>query len=863
MFSVRVSLFAVLSFFWTASLILASSPKHAFSPNGVQPRAGTEVVVASDGAARVPITIAPQASPVTREAAKTLADFLKRITGGDFSIETGAEPRGITVGTLTEFPDASLNEVLKIGEWNDGREAFAIRTGANGIRLIGGADLGAQHAVHRFLELMGVRRFFPSREWEIVPDKPDLVFDAEEESRPAILSRRVWMAFGMGFGPSGERRKADQKAWERHNRMDHSLEVRNAHMYQAVYRNHKAEFDANKETYYAEIKGRTDKPGKFNLANPRVRELIIQTALSPLDRADGKKVDMLSIEPSDGGGWSESPENRALGSNSDRAAGLANDLARALDAMGRKDVQIGLLAYFQHADPPSGDLDPRVHVMLATRMYGGLYDLPKLKELWKQKTANLGIYDYYATYVWGQERLRDPGAYFPAADPARVAADLDEYINDLKIRSISAESLGNWGFYGPGYYVAVHKMWDPRSDPAALLSDFYEKAFGPAAEPMRAFYELLFPSSGRLANYDTLRRLYERLDAAAQAARDEAPVLTRINRLKQLLHANMLTFRGMLETDEEKKKALKVDYYTLVHRTEDSDIMAAVPVLTQSAPADKLLNLKGRKLTEMPWSGAPPMTDEETEERFRADLEFLSQFGPAVEPVSFSSDLAVVALSDEPRKTRISARESGALTFVSTDGAPVTVTFQLDASSREGGGEVSYLVFDDKGAKVAKGTVPVDKEKRVLRSVEVAVPGPGTYRFQIPEYRGMAFGPETSAPCAVVVRPDDGGSYQASAGELPLAIYVPKGTREIVAHVGMTKDRKLRLIDSAGRTHEGEGVFGIVQLSVPEGEDGKLWTLANGQKIAPLYFYNIPNMYSLDTKRALLPREVAQADGLL
>lgn len=861
--SIRSAHLLLIGLSLSAASLLASAPKHAFSPNGVQPRVGEEVTLAAGGKAQVPITISPQASPVTQMAANTLAEFLGRITGGEFRIETSGEPRGITVGTLAEFPDASLDETLKIGEWNDGREAFAIRTGKNGIRLIGGSDLGAQHAVYRFLELLGVRRFFSGKDWEIVPRKTDLAFDAEEESRPAILSRRLWMAFGFGFGEGMERRKSDQQAWERHNRMNHSLEAWNAHMYQFVYHQNKAEFDANKETYNALVNGSRDKPGKYNLANPRVRELIIESALKPLDRTDGKKVEMLSIEPSDGGWWSESPDNKALGSISDRAAGIANDLAKALDAKGRKDVQIGMLAYYQHADPPSIELDPRINIMLATKMYSGRYDLPKLKELWKNKTRNFGIYDYYATYVWGQERLRDPGSYFPAADPARVAADLDEYINDLKIRSISAESLGNWGFYGPGYYVAVQKMWDPRSDVGALLNDFYKQAFGPAAEKMRSFYELLFPSSGRQANYDTLRRLYEKLDAAAEAAKGDGPALKRINRLKQFLHANTLIFRGMLETDDEKKKAILLDYYTLVYRTEDSDMMAAVPVLTYSAPADKLLNLKGLKPTELPWSGSPPLTDEETQAKFRGDLEFLKNLGAPVQPVPFSSDLAVVSLSQEPRKTSVSAQQSGCLTFLSADGGPVTVSLTLGAFPLEGGGEVSYEVLDEKGVRVTSGTLAASKDKSEMHSVKVAVPGPGIYRFRVPEYRLLSFHPETTAPSAVVVGVREDGIYQAASGELPLAVYIPKGTREIVAHVGMTKDRKLSLIDSSGTAHEAVAVFGVARIPVPQGEDGKLWTLGTGQKVDPVFFYNIPNIYSLDAQRALLPREVAKADGLL
>ena len=866
-----------LSLYLCAAVVLAtagataSEPRHAFSPDGIQPRVAPEFAIAAQGKALVPVTISPEASEETKAAAEMLAGFLRRISGAEFQIQTSKQPQGITLGTLTEFPDPSLDKTLAIGDWNDGREAFAIRCNAEGVRLVGGSDLGARHAAYRFLELLGVRRYFAGPQWEIVPSKPDLAFDAEEESRPAVLSRRLWTAFGRGTPEMSD----NMQEWERHNRMDHSLEVRNLHVWQNVYKKNKEEFDANKETYFAMMNGKRDKPGKYNLANPRVRELLLQNSLDQLNREDGKKVEMISIEPSDGPYWDESPENAALGTISDRAFGVANDLAKKLDEIGRSDIKIGVLAYYMHADPPSFDLDPRINVMLATTMFNSRYDLPKLKKLWKDKTKNLGIYDYYSTYVWGQERLRDPGSYFPAADPERVAADLDEYINELGVRFISAESLGNWALYGPGYYVAVHKMWNPRASVPALLGDFYKTAFGPAEKEMRSFYELLYPSSGRLINYDTLRRLHEKIDAAAKAAKGDAAVLARINSLKQYLHGNTLAYRRMLETDEAKQKELGLSFYTLAYRTKDSQMMATVPILMYTAPNDKALGLPpvkgggpailaGREGT--PWSGQPPMTDEETEAAFREDLEFFRKTGEPVEARKFSGDLVAVTLSEEDRRTGAIAAggESGCLTFLSKDGSPVTVEASLGAAAgRPEGFEVSYEVLDSQEKVIASGTMPAGKSERTSHSVKIDLPGPGVYRFHVPHALvSVAFHPDTTAPSAIVVYPEIPATYTQDIGEQPLFFYVPKGTREIVAHVGMSKDRKVSLVDSSGAAHQAEGVFGIARIPVPDGEDGKLWKLGAGQKVNDLVFYNIPSIYSLDAKQALLPREVAQADGL-
>jgi hypothetical protein len=845
----KISLYLAVGLLCSGCLLAEQAPRHAFSPNGVTPRAAAETVqLATDGKALVPIVISPVASTEMQQMAEKLAGFLGKITGGTFVVERSSEPRGITLGTLKEFPDASLNEALKIGEWNDGKEAFAIRTGMGGVRLFGASDLASKHAAYRFLELLGVRRYFAGSEWEVIPKKPDLAFDAEEDTRPAVLSRRVWMAFGVG----GELAKG-QRAWEEHNRMAKSLQDATAHMYQNVWARNKEEFLANKEAYYAVVKGEQKSPRKFNLANPRVRELIFETAMRPLEKADGK-VDMISIEPSDGGGWSESAENLALGTVSDRAFGLANELAHLLEKKGHPDVQVGLYAYFLHSDPPTAEMHPKVHVVLATRMMAGRYLLPRLKELWRKKTSNLGIYEYYSTYVWGQERLRDPGAYFPAADPEQVASDLDEYINDLQIRSFSAESLSNWALYGPGYYVSVQKMWDPRGDVKALLNDFYEKAFGSAEKPMREFYELLYPSSGRMINYVTMRQLAEKLEAAATAAGSDTLVQARINRLKQYMHSSVLTYRKSLLDDEDEVKALALEYYTLVSRTRESGMMATTPLL--SVAARKELKFKG-KPKDAPWYDVEPFSDEETEKAFAQSLAFLRGLGEVVEPVRFSSDLVAVAIPNEDRNLNAQAKANLALTFLVVDENPVTLTFNLSARKTDID-EVCYSLWNVDGKKVASGYVPVPESNR---PVDITLPavGPGSYRIELAGDTSIAYASDDERPAAIIRLPNGKGNLQAAE---PF-FYVPVGTREIIAHVALRKNAKLALKDSQGQRHEAEATWGIARIPVQKGEDGRLWTLDKGVSPNQVFFYNIPNIYSLNARQALLPREVAKADRLL
>src|SRR5690606_1212856 len=107
-------------------------------------------------------------------AAEELAEYLKRITGGKFEIQTGDGTRGLVVGTLAEFPDERLNEALAVRNGFDGKEAFAIQTSPGRVRLLGTTELGVSHAVVRLIESLGHRRFFPAPEWEVLPHRPTL-----------------------------------------------------------------------------------------------------------------------------------------------------------------------------------------------------------------------------------------------------------------------------------------------------------------------------------------------------------------------------------------------------------------------------------------------------------------------------------------------------------------------------------------------------------------------------------------------------------------------------------------------------------------------------------------------------------------
>ncbi len=48
----------------------------------------------------------------------------------------------------------------------------------------------------------------------------------------------------------------------------------------------------------------------------------------------------------------------------------------------------------------------------------------------------------------------------------------------------------HWATQGPQYYLMAQLAWNPRIDDRAVLDDYYRRAFGPAAEHVKAYFSV-------------------------------------------------------------------------------------------------------------------------------------------------------------------------------------------------------------------------------------------------------------------------------------------------------------------------------------------------------------------------------------
>jgi hypothetical protein len=816
------------------------------------------LLLAENGKALVPIVVSDKASDATKAAAAELAVSLKRVTGAAFEVKAGDGSKGIVVGTLAEFPVPALEKPLEVRGF-DGKEAFAIRTEAARLLLLGATDLGVPHAVARFLENLGWRRFFPAPEWEVVPSVPRLAVKQDEASRPVILARNI----AYGFGPMRDpghpeeiaRFREDFDAWKRMNRMAGSFHVRAGHSWKSIIDENKAEFEKHPE-YYALVNGVRRKGGKFEVANPAVRKMVLDHVLGRFRK--NPEFDMVSVEPADGGNHSESEESKKLGTFSDQVFGLANEVARGI----QKEFpgkMVGLLAYGWHSDPPAFDLDPHVYVQItAGFIHSKLPDEERLA-LWAKKCRNLGFYEYWSVWTWDRDRL-----------PGGRAADvpyLQRTIRDYAARgatSVNAESSNSWGPHGRGYYVASRLLWDPQADVAALLDDFYQKAFGPAAPAMRRYYERLDRGGKALFSKDLLARAFRDVEEASALAKDRPDVLARLDHVKQYLRYVHLDWMLDRAKGKEARKPLALAILTHGWRTRFSYMThweAFRQMGTEQAAKefDEPTWDSANPSPNKPWRVDKPMTREETEAQFREGLAFF-QSQPVSEK-SFSNDLVPVRLGNAPAAAEPPPDQGfqspARYALYSLVGEPLRaeITTGLLPVFRDMQ-DPRYVLTDAAGAEIAKGVAPIGPPDK--HPLELKVPKPGLYFLEITKSgAGFRIAFPAGQPASLVLSRED--LFRPLGATTDLWFYVPKGTKQLQYYW-------------RGGPHQVEGPDGktllktdldaeFITVPVPPGMDGKAWCLSRG-RARQLVFFNAPNFLGASPAALLVPRELVRADGL-
>ncbi|HKK19498.1 MAG TPA: DUF4838 domain-containing protein, partial [Opitutales bacterium] len=214
---------------------------------------------------------------------------------------------------------------------------------------------------------------------------------------------------------------------------------------------------------------------------------------------------------------------------------LASDLC-PLSSDKKHASYLTALAYYWTEQSPSFEIHPRVMPVLTSdraQWHDPDYraEDKALIRRWADSGAErIATWDYYF------------GAPYPY--PRQFTQWIGESIAYLHREGIDvffSQLPSIWGLDGPKAWLTAELLRDPEQEVTALLDEYYDEFFGPAAEPIREFYEIAERTRNERAgkanwikfykdeagielfDEDRLRRMRACLDKATQAVRVEPP----------------------------------------------------------------------------------------------------------------------------------------------------------------------------------------------------------------------------------------------------------------------------------------------------------------------------------------------------
>jgi hypothetical protein len=790
------------------------------------------VTLASAGQAHWPVVVAADATPAVKRTAETLAAYLGKISGARFAVATGAADSGIAL----VLGPADAKDPTK-------REQYRLRSHARGLRLEGASELALEHAVWDVLYRLGHRQFFPGATWEVIPRRDNLELAVDVRERPAYWSRSIWYGYG-----AWDYNADAYRDWNARNRMARGIELNTGHAYDGIRHRHEKVFAEHPE-YLGLWQGQRQST-QFCISNPGLRRLVVNDALKQF--AAKPALQSVSLEPADGSAWCQCEECKKLGSVSDRALTLANEVASALTGK-LADRFVGLYAYNEHSPPPGIRAQPRVIVSVATAFVRGGYTVDQLLAGWQKQGATLGVREYYSVNTWDRDL---PGAA-RGGNLAYLRRTIPHF-HQLGARFMSAEASDNWGPNGLGYYVASRLLWNvaDKDNVDAIVDDFLDKAFGSAREPMRKFYQLIDGAHRPLLCDDLLGRMYRLLDEAKRetsdplvhARLDDLVLYTRYTELYSDYStatgaARQAAFESLIKHAYRMRKTMMVHTKGLYRDLDNRDKSVTIPAEARwSVPEPK-----------NPWKSSAPFASGELDAllrdgiRARALLDF--------QPVAFGDKLVPAAPLQLPEvKTgSMGIYYRGTNQFLTWLDRPGPIKLQTKAGviyKNNGPGQFAlYPAAEPEGKAVAQGQTLPDG---AVHELQLDSTYPGLQRLEGAGGGGIhvTFPPET--PVTVQSSPENPFHFH---GRWTMYFYVPKGTKI----VGGFSAGPGKLRDSAGSEVK---VFdnkpNYFSIPVPPGRDGSLWKFENCAGVRTLM--TVPPYLARSGRDLLLPEEVVQKD---
>lgn len=541
------------------------------------------------GIAPAPIVVAKDASPRTREAAQMLASYIEKTCGAKPAVIDGEPPprpeRAVWIGVQPAvkslFPKidfdfkhpeeiliaANENHLVIAGRdrWDPARPDATTREG-----VIKGKqqEYGTVNAVLTFLQnQLGVRWFWPGELGEDVQPRDRIaIAPFEHRYHPQIRSRGGIFHFSS-LGNKGYGKSHD---WTFKQRLQlDSMEMAGGHGFGDWWDKYSK---THPDIFALQPDGtRSGFPNPHNaklcMSNPKVWELWLEGVAEQIKQ--NPTLMIFNASPNDG--WASGhctcekcrawdhkdgeprvfnwfKKNETHPALSDRDVTFANTLGALLKkTYPDKDYRVLMMSY-GHSRPAPVAARPADNVVMSivANFFGrtGLVDRGSTRGDTYRKQ-----FEAWAKIV--PAMLWRPNTGSPAGwQQGLPDVSIQQTIRDFKdVAAANCQGIfidgiwEHWATHGPQYYVIAQLAWNPKVDAQAVLADYYERAFGPAAVPVREYFEAIEKDrmaftakdgeSGvfgftKLYTPELLNESQKRLDRAAAAVKPDSIFAKRV-----------------------------------------------------------------------------------------------------------------------------------------------------------------------------------------------------------------------------------------------------------------------------------------------------------------------------------------------
>ncbi len=476
-----------------------------------QPASEPFTTIAAEGQTRAQIIVPDRPAYLEQFAASELQAVFEKISGVKLPVLEESQQNDAVYCILLGNTQKSKNLGISLDEETAGRDGFTLRSIPNGLVVVGRNDLGTLFGVYELVErYFDVRWFMPGQLGQYVPRRETLeVGQINLTYKPSFRVRWV----GNGQWSLRQRMNAYVTAG------DKSVGIKwKWHFHTFIELIPPEKYHAEHPEYFALVGGKrtvTDSRSHGNqlcTSNPDVVREVGRNLIAVLDAEPG--IEIITLSPNDGGGFCECQQCTALdepdrdwfAKYSRRLAIFNNEVARLVAAK-HPQVLIKVGAYAMYARPPlDADYRPEKNLFFQLcHLYfchnhplgsdgcraGTTYEprdefqpnqeFCRILDRWLELSPHLFVYEYYS--IGGMARANLP---WPLVHTMRT--DIP-YYRDHGVEGFYTQLSDDlWYRLGLNYYVAAKLCWNADLDVDALLDDYFEKFYGPAAAPVRSCY---------------------------------------------------------------------------------------------------------------------------------------------------------------------------------------------------------------------------------------------------------------------------------------------------------------------------------------------------------------------------------------